>query len=126
MRYLHLRQIIYLHEQITLQSGGSQALRDQGLLESAIYRPQATFFGKDLYPDILTKAAALGYSIIQNHPFVDGNKRVGFEAMRLTLRLNRWDLTASLEKKFTLVMEIAKGNFKEQDIVNWLVKYASP
>ena len=102
------------------RSGESAGVRDQGLLESAVYRPQASFGGEDLYPNLFSKAAALGHSIIKNHPFVDGNKRTGFEAMRLTLRLNGYDIRASVNAKFNFVLAIAEGEVKEQAIADWL------
>ena len=102
------------------RSGGSAGVRDQGLLESAVYRPQTTFGGEDLYPNLFSKAAALGHSIIKNHPFVGGNKRTGFEAMRLMLRLNGYDVQASLDAKFNFVMAVAEGKLKEQAIADWL------
>lgn len=126
MKYLHPKQVLYLYQQIIRQSGGTIGLRDEGLLESAVYRPQASFGGQDLYPELFSKAAALGHSIIGNHPFVDGNKRVGFEAMRLMLRLNGYDLHASLEAKFQFVIEIAKGQLTEQAIADWLKSHSRP
>ena len=120
MRYLYPKQILYLYQKIVQQSGGSVGLRDEGLFESAVYRPQASFGGQDLYPDLFSKAAALGHSLISNHPFVDGNKRVGFEAMRLMLRLNGYDIHASLETKYDFVIEIATGKRTEQGIADWL------
>ena len=126
MKYLHPKQVLYLYQQIIQQSGGTIGLRDEGLLESAVYRPQASFGGQDLYPDLFSKAAALGHSIISNHPFVDGNKRIGFEAMRLMLRLNGYDVHASLEAKFDFVMEIAKGKLAEQAIADWLKQHSRP
>ena len=126
MKSLYPKQVLYLYQQIIQQSGGSVGLRDQGLLESAIYRPQASFGGQDLYPDLFSKAAALGHSIISNHPFVDGNKRVGFEVMRLMLRLNGYDLRASVEAKFDFVTEIAKGKLTEQAIADWLKHRSRP
>ena len=126
MKSLHPKQVLYLYQQIIQQSGGTIGLRDEGLLESAIYRPQASFGGQDLYPDLFSKAAALEHSIISNHPFVDGNKRIGFEAMRLMLRLNGYDIHASLESKFGFVMEIAKGKLAEQAIADWLKRHSRP
>ena len=120
MRYLYPKQILYLHQEIMERSEGSAGVRDQGLLESAVYRPQASFGGEDLYPDLFSKAAVMGHSIIKNHPFVDGNKRTGFETMRLMLRLNGYDIQASLNSKFTFVMAIAEGRLKEQAIADWL------
>jgi len=126
VKYLYPKQVLYLYQQIIQQSGGTVGLRDEGLLESAVYRPQASFGGQDLYPDLFGKAAALGHSIISNHPFVDGNKRVGFEAMRLMLRLNGFDIHASLEAKYEIVIEIAKGKLTEQAIADWLKQHSRP
>lgn len=126
MNYLYSKQVLSLYQQIIHQSGGTAGLRDEGGLESAVYRPQASFGGQDLYPDLFSKAAALGHSLISNHPFVDGNKRVGFEAMRLMLRLNGYDLHTSLEAKFEFVMEIAKGKRSEQAIADWLAQHSRP
>ena len=126
MKYLYPKQVLYLYQQIIQQSGGTVGLRDRGLLESAVYRPQASFGGQDLYPDLFSKAAALGHSIISNHPFVDGNKRVGFEAMRLMLRLNGCDLRALFEATYDFVIEIAKGKLTEQAIADWLKHHSRP
>ena len=126
MKYLYPKQVLYLYQQIIQYSGGTVGLRDEGLLESAVYRPQASFGGQDLYPDLFSKVAALGYSLISNHPFVDGNKRVGFEAMRLMLRLNGYDLHASTGTKFDFVIEIAKGKLTEQAIADWLQRRSRP
>ena len=126
MKYLYPKQVLYLYQQIIQQSGGTLGLRDEGLLESAIYRPQASFGGQDLYPDLFSKTAALGHSFISNHPFVDGNKRVGFEAMRLMLRLNGYDIHASLEAKYDFAMDIAKGKRTEQAIADWLKQHSRP
>jgi len=120
VRYLYPKQVLYLHQEIMERSEVSAGVRDQGLLESAVYRPQASFGGEDLYPDLFSKAAALGHSIIKNHPFVDGNKPTGFEAMRLLLRLNGYDIQASLNAKFNFVLAIAEGELKEQAIADWL------
>ena len=120
MVYLYPKQIIYLHKQIISMTGGSHGVRDKGLCESAVYRPQASFGGQDLYPNLLLKAAVLGHSLISNHPFVDGNKRVGYEAMRLMLRLNGYDINASLKRKYDFVMAIAENKINEQAIAEWL------
>jgi len=126
VKYLYPKQLRYLYQRIIQQSGGTIGLRDEGLLEAAVYRPQASFGGHDLYPDLFSKTAALGHSVILNHAFVDGNTRVGFEAMRLMLRLNGYDLHASLEAKFDVVVEIAKGKLTEQGIADWLKAHSRP
>jgi death-on-curing protein len=120
VKYLYPKQVLYLHEQIIQLSGGLGGLRDLKLLESAVYRPQATFGGMDLYPDLSSKAAALGHSLILNHAFIDGNKRTGFEAMRLVLRINGYDLRAPLKSKFDFVLKIATKKLTEQQIADWL------
>ena len=120
MKYLYPNQIIFLHKRIISATGGSQGVREKGLLESAVYRPQASFGGQEFYPDLFLKVAALGHSIISNHPFIDGNKRVGYEAMRLMLRWNGFDIKAPLVKKFKFVMSIAEGNVNEQTIADWI------
>jgi death-on-curing protein len=122
VKYLYPNQVLYLHDRILQQSGGLAGLRDENLLESAVYRPQVTFGGQELYPDLFSKAAALGHSLIQNHPFADGNKRTGFASMRLMLRLNGYDLRASQNMKFQFVINIATGKYSEQEIADWLQK----
>lgn len=126
MKYLYPKQLAYLHEQIIQRSGGLGGLRDQNLLESAVYRPQATFGGNELYADLFSKVAALGHSLLQNHPFVDGNKRTAFEAMRLMLRLNGFDLTASMKSKFAFVIKIATKKLSEQEMADWLRQRSRP
>jgi death-on-curing protein len=124
MRYIYPNQVIFLHKQIISSTGGSHGVREKGLLESAVYRPQASFGGQEFYPDLFLKAAVLGYSIISNHPFIDGNKRVGYEAMRLMLRWNGYDIKASLKNKFKFVMSIAEGNRNEQSIADWIKNHS--
>ena len=122
MKYLYPNQILYLHNRILQYTGGLAGLRDEGLLESAVYRPHVTFGGKELYTGLFSKVAALGHSLIQDHPFAYGNKRTGFEAMRLMLRLNGFDLKASQKIKFQFVIGIATGKYTEQEIADWLQK----
>ncbi|MEW5718511.1 MAG: Fic family protein, partial [Chloroflexota bacterium] len=78
MRYLELDEVLRIHERAIQRYGGLPELRDLGLLESALAVPKQTMFGDDLYPDVATKAAILLFTLIKNHPFVDGNKRTGF------------------------------------------------
>ncbi len=126
MKYLYPNQVLYLHERILQQSAGLVGLRDESLLESAVYRPQVTFGGQELYPDLYSKVAALGHSLIQNHPFADGNKRTGFQAMRLMLRLNGFDLQGTQKMKFQFVINVATGKYTEQEIADWLQKRCKP
>ena len=75
MKYLTSHRVLFIHDQVIRRTGGSYGVRDLGLLESAVYRPQTTFDAQDLYLSIFDKAAALLQSLLKNHPFIDGNKR---------------------------------------------------
>jgi death-on-curing protein len=81
--YLTAAQVLFIHARLLAETGGAAGIRDLGLLEAAVARPQATFDGQDLYPDRFAKAAALMASLVGNHPIVDGNKRVGITAAGL-------------------------------------------
>ena len=120
MNYLTTTQILAIHDEVICLTGGALEVRNIGMLESAIARPQATFDRKDLYPDIFTKAAALGTSIIANHPFVDGNKRTAYLSMRIFLNLNGYDLKALLEEKHDFIMRMANGTIDDKKVAIWL------
>lgn len=100
--------------------GGSEGLRDRNLLESALMRPYQTFDNKDLYPTPEAKAAATIESILINHPFIDGNKRFGYVAMRLILMEYTHDVSAGEDEKYEFVMKIAKGESKFEEIQDWI------
>lgn len=97
MRYLTLAELIELHHRIVDQSGGADGIRDLGMAESALAQPQMSFGGTDLYPTLAEKAAALCFSLVMNHPFVDGNKRIGHAAMETVLVMNGCELTADVD-----------------------------
>lgn len=120
MRFLTLIEVLELHRRITEKSGGAFGMRDVGLLESAIAQPRMTFGGEDLYPSLFEKAAALGFSIIMNHPFVDGNKRTGHAAMETFLVLNGMEINASVDEQERVVLAIASGELKREAFVEWL------
>lgn len=88
MRYLTLGEVVELHRRLLATTGGARGIRVLGSLESALAQPKATFDGADLHPTLADKAAALGFALVANHPFVDGNKRVGHAAMEVFLVLN--------------------------------------
>jgi len=123
VKYLYPNQILFIHQKVIEASGGSDGLRDQGLLESAAYRPQASFGGEDLYPNLITKVAALAHSVAKNHPFVDGNKRTAYETMRIMLRLNGYDIHASEDEKFKLMIDLAESKITEDSLANWLEQH---
>jgi death-on-curing protein len=123
MRYLTVEQVLFLHARLIAETGGSHGIRDIGLLESAIARPQATFEAKDLYPDVFSKAAALLHSLISNHPFVDGNKRVGIGAAALFLRANGFVLAATNSELETFALRAARGELGVPEAARWLEEH---
>jgi death-on-curing protein len=120
MRYLSLGEVVRLHQMVIEQSGGAAGIRDLGLLDSALAQPRATFEGRDLHGTILDKAAALCASLVQNHPFVDGNKRLGHAAMATFLVLNGVDITAGTDEQEQLILALASGQRRREDLVVWL------
>ena len=123
MRYLSLQEIISLHSLLISQSGGSSGLRDRGALESAVAQPEASFGGEDLYADLASKAAALGHSLIQNHPFVDGNKRIGHGAMEVFLLLNGHEIDASVDDQEKIIIQVASGKISRIEFSEWISKH---
>jgi death-on-curing protein len=109
VRYLTLDEVLGIYRNIILQSGGSFGIRDLPALESALAQPRATFGAADLYPIVAEKASALGFSLIQNHPFVDGNKRIGHAAMEVFLVLNGYAIDASVDDQEQIILMVASG-----------------
>ena len=117
------QQILLLHRDIVEASGGSPEIRDEGLLESAICTPFQTFADAELYPSLLEKAAHLGFSLIKNHAFVDGNKRIGTHAMLIFLALNGIELAYDDEELINLILGIAASEFSVENLLEWLKKH---
>lgn len=126
MNYLTPEQILFLHARLIEETGGSHGLRDLGLLESAAARPQATYGGQDLYPDLFSKAAALMDSLIHNHPFVDGNKRTGITAAGLFLVRNGYRLDASNPDLEAFTRQVAESKPDITEIAGWLQAHSAP
>jgi death-on-curing protein len=123
IRYLTLVEVLNLHRQIIEQSGGALGVRDLGALQSALAQPRMTFSGEDLYPTLVDKAAALGFSIIMNHPFVDGNKRTGHAAMETFLVLNGLEISASVDEQEQVILALASANSGRESFVEWLKQH---
>jgi death-on-curing protein len=117
--YLALEQVLKLHRDQTAAYGGDTGLRDRGLLESAIARPAMTFGGDDLYPDLPSKAAALMHSLVLNHPFVDGNKRVGAQAAIVFVMANGWECLATPEELVEITLAVAEGKVAVEALTIW-------
>ncbi|HSR53153.1 MAG TPA: type II toxin-antitoxin system death-on-curing family toxin [Acidobacteriota bacterium] len=120
MRHLTIREVQYLHHQLIDQTGGAHGIRDLAGLESAIAQPHMTFGGKDLYPTLEEKAAALAFSLIKNHPFLDGNKRIGHAAMETFLVLNGYELMGSVDDSEKMILAIAAGEKERAEVVSWV------
>ena len=112
-----------LHQLMAQATGGSVGVRDEGLLESAIEGAFATFDGVELYPSKEEKAAKLGYSLISNHAFVDGNKRIGVYVMLSFLELNGIHIEAADEDVVSLGLGVAEGSMEQKDILDWIHKH---
>jgi death-on-curing protein len=109
---VHLRQLA--------EHGGGEGIRDEGLLQSALARPQNLLAYGDPPPDLACLAAAYAYGIARNHPFIDGNKRMALIVARLFLLLNDIDLVATQEEKYSTFLALAAGQLSEEDIANWV------
>jgi len=123
VRYLTLIEVLQLHRRIIEQSKGALGVRNLGSLEAAIAQPRMTFDNQELYPTIIDKAVALGFSIILNHPFIDGNKRTGHAAMEIFLILNNLEISASVDEQEQIVLAVASGTVEREALVEWLRKH---
>jgi death-on-curing protein len=126
VRYLSLGEVLELHRRIVGESGGSPAIRDLGALESALAQPRMTFGGEDLYPDLATKAAALGFSLSRNHPFVDGNKRTGHAALETFLVLNGSELATPVDDAERVLLNLAAGALDRSTFLEWVRQHMRP
>jgi death-on-curing protein len=120
MRYLTLGEVVALHRAILEVSGGASGIRDLGALESALAQPRASFGGEDLHPSLPAKAAALGFSLALNHPFLDGNKRVAHASMEAFLMLNGCEITASIDEQERFMLDLAAGLVTREQLTEWI------
>lgn len=119
MKYLTAEQVLFIHSRLIDETGGIHGIRDLGLLQSAVSRPQVTFGGKELYRDFFHKAAALMESIIKNHPFVDGNKRTAITSASIFLLRNGYSLETSQKEFEQFTIKMATGKISFDDAVKW-------
>lgn len=125
MIQLTKQQVILLHREIIAESGGSPEIRDEGLLDSTLNAPFQTFSGTELYPTILEKSARLGYSLIKNHAFVDGNKRIGAHTMLVFLALNNIEVEYEDNDFTQLILGIAAGEISAEQLLVWLQSHVA-
>ena len=123
MKKLTQEQILILHNELIRETGGSDGLRDEGLLDSALNAPFQGFGDVDSFPSLQQKGARLGYGLICNHAFVDGNKRIGAHAMLLFLSLNGIELEYTQNELSDMILDVAAGNLRFENMVKWIIKH---
>lgn len=124
MKYLSVEQVLFIHSRLIDETDGSHGVRDLVLLQEAVSRPKATFGGKDLYPDIFHKAAALMGSLIKNHPFIDGNKRTAITSVAIFLQKNGRLLETTQKELELFTLSVATSKTSFDDIVKWFRHYS--
>ena len=123
MKQLTKRQVLLLHEQLLQEFGGTAGIRDDGLLESALAAPFQTFGGQSLYPSVQAKAAQLGFGLVCNHPFVDGNKRIGAHVMLVFLALNGIELSYTQQELIDIIFAVAAAWATKTDHLQWIIQH---
>lgn len=118
--FLDLEIVLKIHSRQIEKFGGSDGIRDQGLLESSLAQPQATFAGELLHPNIYEQAAAYLFHLTMNHPFIDGNKRTAFAVMDTFIRVNGYQLNFSNEDAYNLVIKVANHQLDKQNLISYL------
>ncbi|KXB35357.1 type II toxin-antitoxin system death-on-curing family toxin [Atopobium deltae] len=120
MKYLTEDQVVRLHQALIETSGGSLGIRDEGMLNSALKTPLQTFDKSELFPSLLDKATRLAFGLIKNHPFIDGNKRIGTHAMLIFLALNGIMLSYNDEDLIDIILKVASNQANESDLYQWI------
>ena len=124
MRALFKYDILWLHRKLIDDTGGSHGLRDENLLDSALNAPFSSFGGIDLFSTLLERVARLGFGLVSNHPFIDGNKRIGLMIMQVTLHWNGITLNCTNDELVQLGLGIASGKLGYKEILGWLVSHS--
>lgn len=125
-RFLSLTEVLDLYDRVLQVGGGASAIRDLGALESALAQPRASFDERELYPTLIDKAAAMGFSLIRNHPFVDGNKRIGHAAVEVFLVLNGHQLDAGIDDAERMILGVAAGVIDREAFAKWIREHLIP
>lgn len=123
MIVLSKNQVLTLHSQLVAETGGIDGLRDEGMLESALHAPFQSFAGEEVCPSLQQKAARLCFGLVKNHPFVDGNKRIGTHAMLVFLALNGIDLDYTQDALSRIILSLAAGDINQNDLLRWIIEH---
>ena len=124
MKRLSTDVIIAIHSELIAKSGGLDGLRDANMLDASINSPFQTFDGKMLYPTLQTMAAHLAFSLIKNHPFLDGNKRIGILSMLVFLDINGLPISCTDNELITLGLGLADNSIKEPELIEWIILHS--
>ena len=123
MIILSKEQVLKLHASLIKATGGSDGIRDEGMLDLALNNPFQSFGGKELYPSIQAKAARLCFGLVKNHAMLDGNKRLGTHVMLVFLALNGYELYYSQKELSDVILALASGNIGEREILQWIIEH---
>lgn len=123
MIFLTVDEIITIHSKLIKKTGGSDGLRDRGLLESAVYSAYNAFEEVEQYPSTEEKAARFAFAIVSNHAFIDGNKRIGMLVMLMALKLNGINIFYTQQELIDLGLSVASGMSQYEEILNWIVSH---
>lgn len=126
MRFLTLDEVLQIHDRLIERTGGASGLLDLGSLESALAQCGMSIVGRDAYPTLSEKAAALCFSIVRNHPFVDGNKRTGHAAMEVFLVLNGHELDVGVDEAEITMLQLASGDMGRERFSRWVQEHVKP
>lgn len=124
MKKISKEQVIKIHSMLINQTGGIDGIKDEGLLESALNAPFQTFDGDYIYKTIKAKAAKLGYFLIKDHPFIDGNKRIGILVMMTFLEINGIEIDCTDEELIILGLRLADGSINDVELLNWIINHS--
>ena len=125
IQYIPEELVLTIHADLLQRYGGQPGLRDRGLLESALAQPRMTFGGKEVHKTLFEKAAAYGYHVCKNHPFIDGNKRVAFVLMDVFLQKNGREITAAEDEAYLMMMSLASGKLSKVQLASWLKEHSA-
>ncbi len=118
--------ILYFYDQLIQQYGGTHGIRDEKMLDSALQQPKATYNGKYLHDTIIKMAAAYGFHLCNNHPFVDGNKRIALVTMDIFLQRNGFEIIATEKETYKTIIKLSSGQLSKTNLINWLTNNTSP
>jgi len=124
MKRLSIETVIAMHSELITQSGGLDGIRDTTMLDASINSPFHTFDGQYLYPTIQAMAAHLAFSLIKNHPFLDGNKRIGILSMLVFMDINGIPVDCTDDELITLGLGLADSSIVEPELIEWIISHS--